>query len=86
VASAQEFRSTHEAWQVLQILLVASTAFEAREIWASWLEEQLAEVAARLPAGEASKTFLQHLREARKVLPATLSIHSRAESHLLAAN
>jgi hypothetical protein len=32
VASAQEFRSTHEAWQVLQILLVASTAFEAREI------------------------------------------------------
>lgn len=86
VASAHEIHSAHEAWQVLQILLVASTAFEAQDIWASWLEEQLAEVAARLSVGEASQAFLQYLREAEKVLPVTLSIHSRAESILLAAN
>lgn len=86
VANAQEIRSAHEAWQVLQILLVASTAFEAQDIWAAWLEEQLAEVAVRLPIGEALKTFLQYLREVEKVLPVTLGIHSRAESILLAAN
>ena len=85
VAGAHEARSGDEAAAIFRVLLLASATFENENEWAEWLEEQLAQVAARLPAGEASKVFLEHLEEVKKVVKLTLCIHGRAEALASAA-
>jgi hypothetical protein len=86
VAAAQRIHSGLDARRILQALLIASAAFQNEDAWAEWLGQQLAEVAIRLPAGEPSKMFLEHLQELKKVLKLNLGIHVRAEALALAAN
>ncbi|MEW6219215.1 MAG: hypothetical protein AB1634_06710 [Thermodesulfobacteriota bacterium] len=83
---APEMRTAAGAIAGLRILIMAGAAFEDDRQWASWLEEQLAEYAARLPAGEVSRVFLAHLGELKTVLDLTLGIHCRAEAFASAAS
>jgi hypothetical protein len=86
VAMAHSARSELDTSRILQALLLASAALQNEAEWAIWLERQLAEVAIRLSAGEASKTFFAHLQELKKVLRLDLGIHIRAEALASAAN
>jgi hypothetical protein len=86
VGIAHRVQSGSETLDILQALLRAGAAFQHEDAWAKWLEEQLTEVASRLPAGEPSKTFLIHLQELKKVLKLNLGIHVRAEALASAAN
>lgn len=86
VTMAPWARSGSDTGQILQALLIAGAAFQHEDAWAKWLERQLTEVAIRLPAGEPSKVFLEHLQELKKVLKLHLGIHVRAEALASAAN
>jgi hypothetical protein len=86
LAASHTMRSGGQAVAMLRILVFASAAFATDPAWAEWLEEQLTELAARLPSGEASKAFLEHLREVKSVVPLPLCIHSRAEALASAAS
>ena len=69
----------------LGISVLAGAAFEAEAAWAVWLEEQLAETALRLPAGEPIEWFGAHLAALKQVLPMRYAIQSRAEALCAAA-
>lgn len=86
VTAAHWAQSDSDTRKILRILLITSTAFENEDAWAEWLERQLAELAFRLPAGEPSKMFLEHLYELKRVLKLDLGIHCRAEALASAAN
>jgi hypothetical protein len=86
VATAHRAQSGTDATKILQALLVASAAFQHEDAWGLWLENQLTEVATRLPVGEPSRTFLMHLQELKKVLKLNFGIHVRAEALASAAN
>jgi hypothetical protein len=86
VTMAPWARSGSDTGQILQALLIAGAAFQHEDAWAKWLERHLTEVAIRLPAGEPSKVFLEHLQELKKVLKLQLGIHVRAEALASAAN
>jgi hypothetical protein len=86
ITMAHRACSDSDAGRIFQVLLLASTAFQNEDMWAEWLERQLAEAAFRLPAGEPSKMFLKHLQELKKVLKLSLGIHVRAEALASAAN
>lgn len=86
LARASHSPSGKASVAILQVLLVASAAFEREDEWHAWIEDQLASFASRLPHGEATQTLLEHLNEIKKVLPVTLSIYSRAEALACAAN
>jgi hypothetical protein len=73
------------AISILQILLLASAAYENEEEWSSWVSEQLAKLAYGLPAGESTKTLHDHLVAMRTVLPISLPVCSQAESVCSAA-
>ncbi len=78
-------RSVHEVVTILKLLLVAGAAFPDEDVWAEWLEEQLAKVASHLTGGDALRAFLEHLEELKKVVKLTLCIHARAEALASAA-
>ena len=80
VAGSHLATSEHEVRMLLQTLLIAGAAFEEEDIWAEWMENQLAEMAWRLPSSGASKAFLTHLQELKKVVRLSLCIHARAEA------
>jgi hypothetical protein len=82
---AHEIDSAKEIGLILQALLLASAVFGNEEEWAPWLAEQLAQLAARLPAGEASKVLLEHLKELKRVVPLTCCVCARAEALASAA-
>lgn len=86
LATAHQASSNRDVVRILQALLIAGAAFREEDEWAHWLEKQLAEAAARLGTGEPSKTFLENIRELKKVLKLTLGIHGRAEALASAAN
>jgi hypothetical protein len=86
VAATNWAHSGSNAREILHALLIASAAFQDEDKWAEWLEKQLTEAAIRLPAGEPSKVFFEHLQEVKKVLPLKLGIHVRAEAFASAAN
>lgn len=71
---------------ILQAVIVAAAAFEDESEWAKWLEDELAQIAIRLPAGEVSRVFLDQLRELKKVVRLSLGIHVRAEGIASAAS
>jgi hypothetical protein len=70
---------------LLQIILLASAAFENEEEWSSWVSEQFAKLAYSLPAGESTKILHDHLVALRTVLPISLPVFSQAESVCSAA-
>jgi hypothetical protein len=80
VAGSHLATSENEVRMFLQTLLLAGAAFEDEGMWAEWIEERLAEMARRLPSGDASKAFLTHLQELKKVVKLSLCIHARAEA------
>jgi hypothetical protein len=86
VAMAHRAHSGSGSIKILQALLIAGAAFQREDTWAEWLERHLTEVASRLPPGEASKVFLMHLQELKKVVKLNLGIHIRAEALASAAN
>lgn len=86
VALAHRAHSGSDTGKILQALLIAGAAFHHEDAWAEWLERQLTEAAIRLPVGEPSKVFLEHLQELKKVLSLNLGIHVRAEALASAAN
>lgn len=69
----------------LQAIIIASAAYQDEDQWRKWLEEQLTDLAFRLPSGNASKIFLAHLREIKRVIKLALGIHCRAEAIAAAA-
>lgn len=73
------------AISLLQIILVASAAFEIEEEWSAWVSEHLAGLAYSLPAGESTKTLHDHLVAIRMVLPISLPVCSQAQSVCSAA-
>jgi hypothetical protein len=75
----------NQAMSVLQIMLLASAAFENEEEWFTWTSDQLDRLAYNLPVGEATETFRKHLAEIRKVLPISSALTSRAEAIAAAA-
>jgi hypothetical protein len=75
----------NEAMSVLQIILLASAAFENEEEWFTWTSDQLDRLAYNLPVGEATETLREHLAEIRKVLPISSALTSRAEAIAAAA-
>jgi hypothetical protein len=85
ISVAHEIDSAKEIGLILQALLLASAVFGNEEEWAPWLAEQLAQLAARLPAGEASKVLLEHLKELKRVVPLTCCVCARAEALASAA-
>jgi hypothetical protein len=80
VAGSHLAASENEVETFLQTLLIAGAAFEDEDMWAKWIENHLAEMAWRLPRGNASKAFLAHLQELKKVVKLSLCIHARAEA------
>jgi hypothetical protein len=86
ISIAAEASSHDDAIAILRIVMLAGAAFENNREWVDWLEEQLFDLAARLPAGEPSKAFQTHLGELKKVLDLTFAIHVRAEALASAAN
>ena len=74
------------AMAILQIILLASAAFENEGEWVAWTSDHLDRLANTLPCGEATKTFYEHLLEVRKVLPVSSAVTSRAEAAAAAAN
>lgn len=74
------------AMALLQIILLASAAFENEEEWTAWTSDRLDRLAANLPCGDAIKTLYEHLVEVRKILPISLAATSRAEAVAAAAN
>ena len=74
------------AMALLQIILLASAAFENEREWTVWTSDHLDRLANILPCGEATKTFNWHLVELRKVLPMSSAATSRAEAVTAAAN
>ena len=78
--------SEEEVQMIPTILLQAAAAHEAQEAWYKWLEEKFADVAYLLPAppSKALATFLAHLDEMQKVLPADSWFHGRARTIALA--
>lgn len=74
------------AMALLQIILLASAAFENEEEWTAWTSDHLDRLATNLPCGEATKTFYEHLVEVRKVLPISSAVTCRAEAVCAAAN
>ncbi len=85
VATSHWANSDYNAGYIIQALLIAGAAFQKESEWAMWLEEQLAEVACRLPTGELTKEFLSHIQELKKVLNLKMGIHSRSEAIASAA-
>ncbi len=76
----------YEAMSFLQIVLLASAAFEDEDEWSSWTSEQLARLAYNLPAGELTKILREHLIEIRRVLSIRPGVTSRAEAVAAAAS
>jgi hypothetical protein len=83
---AHSARSASDTRTIFHALLLVSAAWQNEVEWAEWLERQLAEAAIRLPSGEPSRIFLEHLQELKKVLKLNLGIHVRAEALASAAN
>lgn len=77
--------TANEAMSLLQILLLASAAFENEEEWFTWTSDHLVQLAYNLPAGEATETLHAHLAEIRKILPISSALTSRAEAVAAAA-
>lgn len=78
--------SEQKAVAILRAILVAGAAFENEKARAKWLEERLSDLAVRLPRGEASQVFLEHLWEIKKGIKVSLRILARAEALATAAN
>ena len=74
--------SEEEAQMIPTIMLQAAAAHEEQEVWFRWLEERFADIASLLPAppSKALPTFLAHLDEMQKVLPAGSWCQSRART------
>lgn len=85
VRHASSIGGDGETWPILVGLLLAGAAFEDEQAWSTWLDGQLVEVAARLPAGAAVRRFAAHLQELRRALPAHLPVHARAAALCAAA-
>ncbi len=85
LSGAHLVSSGEEVHTILRCLLLAAAAFEDEDSWAEWIEEQLFQLAARLPHGEPSEVLLVHLRELKSLLDLTLCIHGRAEALASAA-
>ena len=85
VSTSPWANSEYNAGNIIQALLIAGAAFQKEGEWAVWLEEQFAEVAYHLPAGEKTKEFLSHIQELKKALNLKMGIHSRAEAIASAA-
>ena len=79
--------SEEEIQMIPTIVLQAAAAHEAEEAWYKWLEERFADIANHLPAppSKALPTFLAHLDEMQKVLPAGSWFHGRARTIALTA-
>ena len=86
LARAPQAVTGNAAMSILHILLLASAVFEHEDEWSSWIGEELAGLAYRLPKGESTRTLLEHLSEIKRVLPLATSICSRAEAVASAAN
>ena len=86
ISRADKVVSPHEVVGTLRLLLLAGASFGNEDEWSTWLEEQLNEVAIRLPRGELSKVFLENIQELKKVIKLTSGIHVRAEASASAAN
>ena len=71
---------------VLRIMLQAAAANEDHEEWFKWLEDKLAEIAARIPSTPEPllNIFIGHLGELEVILPADSWFHIRAKSRSLA--
>lgn len=86
VGMTHRVHSNSETIGILQALLSTSAAFQREDAWAEWLERQLAEMASRLPAGEALRTLFTQLQALKKELKLNLGIHVRAEALASVAN
>ena len=73
-----------EVVSTFRLLLLAGASFENEDEWAKWLEKQLYEVAIRIPRGEASKEFLEHIQEIKRAIKLGGFIHARGEAVALA--
>jgi len=85
LASVSAVQSDSDVATVISILLVASAVFEDDDAWVEWIENQLAEVAMRLPAGDLSGIFLRYLHEIKKVVKLNMGVLSRAEAFAASA-
>jgi hypothetical protein len=86
VSYADKMNSAQEVVMGFRVLLLAGASIAKEDEWSNWLEEKITEVAVRLPRGETSKVFLEHIQELKKVVKLTLCIHARAEALASAAN
>jgi len=86
LSQADKMNSAQEVLMGFRVLLFAGASIAKEDEWSTWLEEQLAELAIRLPRGEASKTLLENIQELKRVIKLTLHIHGRAEALASAAN
>jgi len=80
VATSAWVNAEYNTGHIVQALLIAGGAFQENSEWAKWLEEQLAEVAYRLPTGKWTKEFLSHIKELKKVLNLKTGILVKAEA------
>lgn len=86
LARAPIAQTGEKALAILHLILFASAAFQHEDEWSTWIEEQLAGLAHRLPQGEATRTLGEHLDQLKRVLPLEHPICSRAEAIVSAAN
>ena len=86
LSHAEYVNTAKEVVSTLRLLLLAGASFEKDDEWATWIEKQLYEVAIRLPRGEASMAFLEHIQEIKRAIRLGSFLHARAEAVALAAN
>jgi hypothetical protein len=86
VSYADKMDSAQDVLMGFRVLLLAGASIAKEDEWSTWLEEQLTELAIRLPRGEPTKTLLENIQELKRVIKLTSHIHGRAEALASAAN
>ncbi len=80
VAEAEKARSTKTATALVHSLLIAAAAYPEQELWRSWVENKLFDLAVRLPLGQPCRTLSKSLEDLKIVMPMEDDVWSKAES------
>jgi hypothetical protein len=86
IVGAAQFNSADDVGILVTCLVVASAAFQDERQWSEWMEQQLTNLASRVPRGEMTRALVDHIGELKKVIDLSLCSLSRAEALAIAAD
>jgi hypothetical protein len=82
---APRLQTPGEVGSLLHVLLIAAAALEDETAWAAWLEDRLAGLAGRVPAGASARICWHFLQRLGRVTKLHLRITHRAAASASAA-